>query len=511
MMALPSRIRLLFAALLRFSSLLWPVACQAPLPEWDPHLSHGGGASRADAAGEPTLQFDPPATSDAVTRIARISVTLGRALGSPRVFLFEGALGASQLRDLARPVLTQTLSARTVPALVWTSSEEDIVIAPLQALSPATLYTVGVSEPALALSFTVAGADGPPVLPRIWPDSADSALSAGAVWCAPFALPEFDREVALAPSERTGRLARGTGTMVSAPSCLGWFAGGAAPTSVAIPAVTPPAIELDGGAMVLLEPVQLWPAAPMPVPEALVCDVSEVLVGPGCASVEDDRFVLRPPERPILWTFGHEAGATVRKSRSGRSFVVRPLPADGRYRWAALDESGLNLEGEAILTPSSAMTHLVINEVLANPAGVEKDQEWVELFNDGSAAIAVGGFALETGGGTTLLPRGVIAPGAFALVVTEAFVEDDGVDPPPAPGTMLLRVPALGRDGLSNDGERLVLRDNAAQVLSAFPAMKAKSGVSNARVTPDALDVYLDSFIASSNSSATPGAPNVKP
>ena len=511
MQDLRSRFRAVFAVLLRFSTLSPSAACEAPLPDWDPHAGHGAGATTADASGAPRLSFDPPATSDAVTRVARISAMLGRPLGSPRVFLFEGALSSSQLRDLARPALTQTLAARTVPALIWASAQEDIVIAPLQALSPATLYTVGVSEPALALSFTVAAADQAPLLPRIWPDSVDAASSAGAVWCAPFALPAIDREAALAPSGRSGRLARGTGAAVAAPRCVGWFAHDAAPASAAIPAVTPPAIELEGGGVALLEPVELWPAPPVPVPVPLVCFAPEVAFGPGCASVEDDRFVLRPPERSILWTFAGESGATVQTSRGGRSFVVRPLPADGRYAWSALDESGRPLAGEVALTPSSPMTHLVINEVFANPAGTEKDEEWVELFNDGSAAIDLAGFTLEIGGQSTRLPGAAIAPGAFALVVTDGFVPDDGVDPPPAPGTVLVRVSALGRDGLSNDGERLVLRDTAGQLLSAFPAMKAKSGVSNARVTPDALDVYPDSFAASPNGSATPGAPNARP
>jgi hypothetical protein len=485
------------------------MACEAPLPDWDPRGGHG--AAPADAASDPRLRFEPPAPSDAVTRIVRIDVALGGASGSPHVFLFEGPLSSSQLRDLARPTLTQTLAARAVPALVWTSPVEEIVIAPLTALLPATMYTVGVSEPALALPFTVAAADTARVLERVWPDPSPAVLSAGAVWCAPSTLPTVDRDVTLAPAGIAGRLARGTGTTVPAPSCLSWFARADAPAAQAIPAVTPTWIELDGGGTALLEPVQLWPGVPTPLPDPLACDPTEVRFGPGCVTVEDDRIVLRPPEQPILWTIAaHESGTTMRKSRAGRSLVVRPFPVDGRYRWAALDESGRNLEGDVTLMPSLAMTHLVITEVLANPAGIEKDQEWVELYNDGGTPIELGGYALEAGGRSTLLPAGVIAPGAFALVVTEGFVDDDGVDPPPAPGTLLLRVSAIGRDGLSNDGERLVLRDAAGQTLSAFPAMKAKSGVSNARVTPDALDGYPDSFTPSSNGSATPGAPNAK-
>jgi hypothetical protein len=90
-------------------------------------------------------------------------------------------------------------------------------------------------------------------------------------------------------------------------------------------------------------------------------------------------------------------------------------------------------------------------------------------------------------------------------------VDDDGVDPAPAPGTLVLRVAALGGDGLSNDGERLTLHDATNAVISTFPALKAKNGVSNARIAPDALDVNSDSFLATPNGGATPGARNVAP
>ena len=187
------------------------------------------------------------------------------------------------------------------------------------------------------------------------------------------------------------------------------------------------------------------------------------------------------------------------------------MPADARFRLAALDESGRPSEDEVTVHPAPPMAHLVINEVMANPAGVERAQEWVELFNDGISPLAMGGYALETSGGTTVLPAAVLAPGAFALVVTDAYVENDGVDPVAAPGTLILRVPALGRDGLSNDGERLLLRDAAGAVISTFPALKAKSGVSNGRIAPDAPDGDADSFAPSANGSATPGAPNAAP
>jgi hypothetical protein len=210
----------------------------------------------------------------------------------------------------------------------------------------------------------------------------------------------------------------------------------------------------------------------------------------------------------MLWTISDGTTSTVRRSRAERPFVVRPLPAGRRFHVATLDESGFRAEHELAFDPLPTRSHVVINEVMANPAGTERTQEWVELYNDGLSAIALGGYALETGGATTVLAAGVLAPGAFALVVPNGFVEDDGVDPVPAPGTIVVRVPALGGGGLSNDGERLALRDAEGNVISSFPALKSKNGVSHARTAPEAPDDIGDSFVPSPNGSATPGAPN---
>jgi hypothetical protein len=487
------------------------LACGTPLPAWDPRAERADGAP-PDAVAEPRLTFDPPAPREAVTRVTHIAIDLGRSLAEPRVVLVEGTLTSTQVRELSRPVVTQTLAARAEPALVWISSETSLVIAPLRSLTRGALYTVGVSEPAVALSFTVASDDVAPVLPRIWPDAIDATVAAGAaVWCTNFALPEVSVAATLAPAGIAGRLARGTGAALAATQCLSWFAlpeGTTMPLPQAAPAVTPSWVDLGGGAMALLEPVLLWPHSRWPEAPPMACDAVEVPFGPACASVDDDRIVVRPPEGPTLWTVDGASGAIVRRSSAGRSFVLRPLPADHRFRVATLDESGRRVEEEVTIQPAPPRAHVVINEVMANPAGAEREQEWVELFNDGVLAVALAGFGLETAGGTSVLPAGILAPGAFGLVVPSGYVDDDGVDPVAHPGTMLLRVPSLGGDGLSNEGERLQLRDAMGAIVSTFPAMKAKSGVSNARVFPDAPDGHVDSFAPSANGSATPGSPN---
>src|SRR5689334_19053249 len=103
-------------------------ACQTPLPDWDPHGAGADGGPQIDA-GDARLTFDPPAPPDAVTRVTRVHVELAARVGSPRVVLVEGTLSAAQLRELARSTISQALSARVAPSLVWTSSESALIVA----------------------------------------------------------------------------------------------------------------------------------------------------------------------------------------------------------------------------------------------------------------------------------------------------------------------------------------------------------------------------------------------
>ncbi len=150
--------------------------------------------------------------------------------------------------------------------------------------------------------------------------------------------------------------------------------------------------------------------------------------------------------------------------------------------------------------------HVILNEVLANPLGPEPQQEWVELYNDGSLPVDLDGYLLADLGGETLLPAALLAPGAFALIVNEGFVEDDGHDVAPFAGTLILRVPKLGQAGLTNAGEPLSLRDAAGAVVSRFPAgPKTKAGMSLSRRSPEAPDLSPAGFVQAAPS---PGGPN---
>ncbi len=120
----------------------------------------------------------------------------------------------------------------------------------------------------------------------------------------------------------------------------------------------------------------------------------------------------------------------------------------------------------AFTTPP-AVPPLAITEVLANPAGPEPQQEYVELRNLGDADVSLGGLRLTDSKGGDDLPPQTLAPGGYALVVTAAYDPALGPDPTPRPGTLLVRVDTrLGADGLSNSGEAVQLLQGEAIVSS---------------------------------------------
>jgi len=110
---------------------------------------------------------------------------------------------------------------------------------------------------------------------------------------------------------------------------------------------------------------------------------------------------------------------------------------------------------------------LAITEVLANAAGPEPAQEYVELRNLGDADVALAGLRIEDSKGGDDLPAETLAAGGYALVVTSTYDPNQGQDPAPRAGTLLLRVDSrIGADGLSNGGELVRLMSGDAVVSS---------------------------------------------
>jgi hypothetical protein len=136
---------------------------------------------------------------------------------------------------------------------------------------------------------------------------------------------------------------------------------------------------------------------------------------------------------------------------------------------------------------------VVITEVLGNPAGTEGTQEFVELQNLDPEPASLAGMVIEDKTGSDALPNAIIPAGGFAVVVPEAFVVNEGKDPPPRDDAVLVRVPGkLGSDGFANAGEPVRLVKDGV-VISQYggwvnTSATAWNGRSVRRISPESCD-----------------------
>jgi hypothetical protein len=457
----------------------------------------------ADEASALEVTLEPGAPLDRAPTIMRVHVRGVEAAVDPaRLLLVEGEVGPSHLGQIARDEISSALSERIVPTLVW-SHDNEVVLAPTRALAPGD-YSVASGAPKASVPIVVAEDDPVPRLAFMFPPGGESAGRRLGVWCGaefpPIALP-----IVLSPGEEEALLRSGAIADIGR-GCVHLEA-----QAGTDPVVPPPALVKDDGEVVArIEPVALRGGLAPPTWAPRTCEADEIRFGPGCARVFDDRMRISTPDTPLLWAIV-ASGLDVLHATNGAPALVSPLqPSTALTLWvAAVDVAGSVHESSVAIVTLPPMAHVVIHEVLANPKGPEPEQEWVELYNDGLVSASLGGYVLGDVGGTTPLPAGELAPGGYALVVNESFDELADYDPRPAPGTLVLRVPDLGKNGLSNEGEPLTLIDTTGTIVSKFPALpKPKAGHSVMRVDPKAMDDDPDSFVHAPEL-PTPGAANL--
>lgn len=240
------------------------------------------------------------------------------------------------------------------------------------------------------------------------------------------------------------------------------------------------------------------------------CDNGSSRFAFGCAEVKDDRLFVDAP-LDSYWLVGG-TGATAFAAGPSLRPVVRGLPPDDRVSLSLriFLRDGTEATTEAQVMTGQPRPHVVINEVLADALGPEPQQEWIELYNDGSEAEQLSEFGLVDAGTVTptWLPNHVLQPGAFALVARDDFDTESSWDVPPKRHTVVLGVPELVSHGLSNSGEPLSLVTTGGQPISSVPPLHAKTGISWARITPSCPDVP-ECFELHAAPGASPGAVNV--
>jgi Lamin Tail Domain len=477
------------------------VGCQNLQAPPYPELARDGGA--ADVA----LSFRPAADASDVPQVVRIRILLpsGASEDSTDTWLFDGQLSKYYLDRIRRDDLPHTLLARQAPALVWAEpASGELVIAPSVPLTPGDTYSLASTELGLIATFSVHKGSGAPLLTRVWPPAEAGSGAGCAVFCRDASAPRVAGRAELEPVGVSARVVPGANDAGALRgSCLALFAQGPLPDGAAL--VPPPRY-----GRAALDPAPLSAGLAPDGGAEPACDADETRFATGCALVLDDRLVVRPPAAPAFWVVTHDDIAMRHTVASGERFVVRGLhPASEESLYASVtDLSGREHDFRMTVRTAPILPHVVINEVMANPLGPEPAQEWVELVNDGGAAVELQGYRLSDGAGSSELGAARLEPGAFALIVRDDFVADDGEDVKPASGTTLIRVPEIGKNGLSNAGELLTLSDADGNVVSRFPALSAsKGGVSMARRHPWSLDDDARAFGPSADG-ASPGAPN---
>jgi len=457
-----------------FVGLSLCAACGTPIPE-------AGPSSNVSVA----VSFEPNVASDRVSSVVHVHLA-SSSLSAGALSLFEGTISSYYLGKFKHGEIPSTLASRQVPAVSFRSGVE-LVVAPLRALVAGTHSLISVDG--LVAQFEVG--DARTALERLWPPPSSAASPRFAVYCRP----------ASSTNEMPGsgplRLEPGAHSVELVPGVdeSGLFADRCSHFESEI--------ELSPS-QILVPPPLLgdWALAPalfssggFPSAIPLDCRAEELELGPGCASVADDRLTVRTPSAPLLWVVHTARGALVEVSAAGSPLTIDGLEPDtlenlwGRTR----DLNGAAVDFELEFRSAAARERPILSEALADALGPEPQSEWVEILNDGTLAVDLAQYFFQDGGGRSQLPAEVLAPHEYALLVREDFAPNPS-DEPPVAGARLIRLPTLGKAGLSNAGERLALIDRAGVERSVLPALAGKAGQSLARRTPTSEDSDPKSF-----------------
>lgn len=474
---------------------LWPflalllASCRVE-PE-PPSLPSRPTETSADTSSAPVLEVLPAPFEGKIPRVVHLHLTLPpEVLVAPSsVALIKGELSDTALRGLKEGNLPSSTRSRTIPVAIRSEAGHLWVFHTIP-LEPGTGYTLAIGSLELRYPLVV-DEQGPPLLERIWPPTGEISEDTLAIFCGQEALSGSIKGVGLGPpvdlqngAPERGDVRRCLTVSMSLTEGVSAF---------------PAALQAHGELVALLDPTLLQQGSRAALP-ALVCAEGEQVFDPGCLVPQDDRALWKLPPEPWLLLTGEEAPRVL---QGGMMFRGLAPSAEFQVNATLLDLRGdlHHLSGSA--TTTAPQPHVVLSEVLADAFGPEPASEWVELYNDGSQPVLLAGWTLEDSQGPTVLPDFELTPGAFALLANENL--DTSADEPVPAGCQVVRVPKLGKSGLSNQGEALSLRDAEGNLLAHFPASpRPKPGLSVQRRYPEAPDNDGGSFTVTT---PTPCAP----
>ena len=319
------------------------------------------------------LSFEPNRSPARVEPITAISIELhGTTPTDASPYLVEGTLSQVSLTKLKNGELTAAFAERLVP-IVTRDIASGWRIRPEVPLKQGGTYTVASRLGSHGV-FQVGPSDYVPV-GRVWPPAGGGAIAG--IYCGPLA-PSEAADVSLENGNVAHLLPGLNDDGLRLGSCIRLLWGPIGDESVQLP----PAM-----ATYSLDPERL-PSGPIPEQIlALTCTSPELPLGLGCASLAPGMIVVRPPSLRQLWALGWNGRFQLQFAADGRRFVIPELGLEPVVVMSVtvFDMAGREYSSHARVPLPPPAAHIVINEVMANPFGTEPTQEWIELFNAGTA------------------------------------------------------------------------------------------------------------------------------
>lgn len=425
----------------------------------------------------------------------KLEVLDGEELVAAEILLVEGEISKLSARRLAEGDLPATIGERRVPVRVERISPSHWEVAPMTLLSPGE-YALASLGRGLLTSLMVSDQEVT-VLPRWGGVSAQGFVT----YCADsgqvpreLAVPETDSGQPALVSE----LIRGAmGTELGSSECLsfplqptpGWILPPLLSPQFALEPTPLAGVSRDGSASQPLAGVDV----------NLSLGASGVYV-----QLPQGRYVselrLEGDGAPVL-------SKRVELVRSGEVFLG-PLLAERDYELSITSESASPSVFRTRFISGPDAGRVIINEVLANPAGPEPSSEWVEIKNVGTLTVNLLGMVISDGSLDVSLPEIQLAPSQFAVLVGASYLPRPEFDAVPSSSAIPVVLPRLGKAGISNTGEGISLIDRDGRRISSVPPLPAKAGVSWARKGDFSSD-EANSFAQQLPVRATPGAENV--
>jgi hypothetical protein len=208
------------------------------------------------------------------------------------------------------------------------------------------------------------------------------------------------------------------------------------------------------------------------------CALDERELAFGCAVITDFSVELRLFHNPSVRVVAELGAQRVARLPSAVPAAIRfsELAPDSMYllHMHSYDAASNVETTKAALHTAPPLPTLAIAELRADPLGSEPEQEYVELWNFGTAAVSLSGLLLSDAPqqpGTAIAQDVWLDPDARALLVSDGFDPADARDAAPAPGCLLVRMgKSVTRGGLANSGERLFLRTAEGSRVSEAPS-----------------------------------------